>query len=65
MLKRGVAVVTVGFPATRLTESRARFCLSASHTRETIDQVLQAIDECGDLLSLKYSKRNKQLKVKN
>ncbi len=39
MLKRGCAVVTVGFPATLLTESRVRFCLSAGHTKEMLDQV--------------------------
>lgn len=60
MLKRGIAVVTVGFPATPLTESRVRFCLSASHTKEMLDQALEAIDEVGDLLSLKYSRRNQQ-----
>lgn len=32
-LKRGLAVVTVGFPATPLVESRARFCISAGHTK--------------------------------
>lgn len=59
MLKRGIAVVTVGFPATRLTESRVRFCLSASHTKEMLDKALEAINEVGDMLFLKYSKRNK------
>ena len=39
MLKRGVAVVTVGFPATPLVLGRVRFCLSASHTREMLDEV--------------------------
>jgi len=39
MLKRGCAVVTVGFPATQLTESRVRFCLSAGHTKEMLDHV--------------------------
>ncbi len=39
MLKRGCAVVTVGFPATLLTESRVRFCLSAGHTKEMLDHV--------------------------
>ena len=39
MLKRGCAVVTVGFPATSLTESRVRFCLSAGHTKEMLDYV--------------------------
>jgi serine palmitoyltransferase len=59
MLKRGIAVVTVGFPATRLTESRVRFCLSASHNKEMLDKALAAIDEVGDLLYLKYSRRIK------
>ena len=40
MLKRGVAVVIVGFPATSLIEARARICLSASHTREMLDKVM-------------------------
>jgi serine palmitoyltransferase len=39
MLKRGCAVVTVGFPATSLTESRVRFCISAGHTKEMLDYV--------------------------
>jgi len=55
MKKRGVAVVVVGFPATPIIESRARFCLSASHTRADLDKALEAIDEVGDLLGLKYS----------
>ena len=55
MKKRGVAVVVVGFPACPIIESRARFCLSASHTREDLDKALASIDEVGDLLGLKYS----------
>lgn len=39
MLKRGVSVVTVGFPATPLVLGRVRFCLSASHTKEMLDEV--------------------------
>lgn len=39
MLKRNIAVVVVGFPATPLIESRTRFCLSAAHTREMLDKV--------------------------
>jgi hypothetical protein len=39
MLKRGVAIVTVGFPATPLVLGRARFCLSAVHTKATLDKV--------------------------
>jgi 7-keto-8-aminopelargonate synthetase-like enzyme len=39
MLERGIAVVTVGFPATNLPGGRVRFCLSAAHTREMLDYV--------------------------
>jgi hypothetical protein len=39
MLEKGIAVVTVGFPATGLTGGRVRFCLSAAHTREMLDKV--------------------------
>lgn len=41
MLKRGVSVVTVGFPATPLVLGRVRFCLSASHTKEMLDEVFK------------------------
>jgi serine palmitoyltransferase len=40
MLEKGVAVVTVGFPATILAGGRVRFCISAGHTREMLDKVL-------------------------
>jgi serine palmitoyltransferase len=53
-LKRGLAVVCVGFPATPLIESRARFCISAGHTKENLDYALEQIDEIADLLKLKY-----------
>jgi len=56
LIKRGVASVSVGFPATRITESRARFCISASHTKEMLDMSLEAMDEVADLLRLKYSR---------
>lgn len=45
MKKRGIAGVVVGFPATSIIESRSRFCLSASHTREDLEGVLKAMDE--------------------
>jgi len=57
MLKRLVAVVVVSFPATEMTESRMRVCLSAAHTKEMLDEVLNAIDEVGDLSMCKYSRR--------
>lgn len=42
MLKRNIGVVVVGFPATPIIESRARFCVSAAHTKETLDTVTNA-----------------------
>jgi len=57
MLKRNIGVVVVGFPATPIIESRARFCLSAAHTREMIDAAVDAIDEVGTMLKLKYSQK--------
>ncbi|KAI2654245.1 Serine palmitoyltransferase 2 [Labeo rohita] len=57
MLKRNIGVVVVGFPATPIIESRARFCISAAHTKEMLDRALDVISEVGDLLQLKYSRR--------
>ncbi|XP_048841186.1 serine palmitoyltransferase 2-like [Brienomyrus brachyistius] len=56
MLKRNIGVVVVGFPATPIIESRARFCVSAAHTRDMLDVALSTISEVGDLLQLKYSR---------
>jgi len=55
-LKKGLAVVVVGFPATPLILSRARFCLSASHTRKNLEEALEKISEVGDLVMVKYKK---------
>ncbi|KAK1905711.1 Serine palmitoyltransferase 3 [Dissostichus eleginoides] len=57
MLERKIGVVVVGFPATPITEARARFCLSAAHTREMLNQVLHHMNEVGDLFCLKFSRR--------
>jgi len=53
-LKRGVAVVVVGFPATSVVLSRARFCISAGHTKEDLDKAVQVIDEVATLVGIKY-----------
>uniref|UniRef100_A0A8C5WHZ6 serine C-palmitoyltransferase n=1 Tax=Leptobrachium leishanense TaxID=445787 RepID=A0A8C5WHZ6_9ANUR len=58
MLKRNIGVVVVGFPATPIIESRARFCVSAAHTKEMLDLALREISEVGDLLQLKYSRHH-------
>ena len=55
MLKRKISVVVVGYPATPLVSSRARFCLSAAHTKDDMDRLLAACDEIGNILQLKFS----------
>ncbi len=42
---RGLGVVVVGYPATPIIESRARFCLSAAHTKADLDFALEKIAE--------------------
>ncbi|XP_076442186.1 serine palmitoyltransferase 2-like isoform X2 [Babylonia areolata] len=54
-LKRGLGTVVVGFPATPIIEARARFCLSAAHTKEMLDKALEIVDEVGEMLKIKYS----------
>lgn len=54
-LEKGLGVVVVGFPATPIIESRARFCLSASHTKEMLDRAILIIDEVANHLGIKYS----------
>ena len=55
MLRRKISVVVVGYPATPLVESRARFCVSAAHTKDDLDRFLSACDEIGNVLQLKFS----------
>ncbi|KAG9118585.1 serine palmitoyltransferase component [Ceratobasidium sp. 392] len=57
MLRREtpIVVVVVAYPATPLVTSRVRFCLSAAHTKQDIDDVLRACDEIGDALDLKHN----------
>ena len=56
LFKLGIAVVVVGFPATPLLTSRVRFCISAGHTRETLDFALEKVQETVDKCSLAYTK---------
>jgi serine palmitoyltransferase len=55
MLRRNISVVVVGYPATPLISSRARFCVSAAHNVEDLERMLKACDEIGDVLQLKFS----------
>jgi len=54
LLKRGIASVVVAHPATTMLTGRARFCLSASHTKKDLDYALDHIGEVGDICDLKY-----------
>jgi serine palmitoyltransferase len=54
LLKRNVAVVVVGFPATPLLENRVRICLSAAHTRADLIKAADAITEVGDICGFRY-----------
>lgn len=55
-LERNIAIVVVGFPATTLMTSRARFCISASHTTKDINYALEVLKELSELYMLKYDK---------
>lgn len=55
MLRRKISVVVVGYPATPLVSSRARFCVSAAHTKHDLDRLLEACDEIGNVLQLKFA----------
>jgi serine palmitoyltransferase len=55
MLRRKISVVVVGYPATPLISSRARFCVSAAHNLEDLERMIKACDEICEVLQLKYS----------
>ena len=55
-LKRGLAVVVVGFPAVPILMSRARFCISAGPSRQDLERALVEIDEIADILKLRYAR---------
>lgn len=55
LYEKKIAVVIVGYPATPVTTSRARLCVSSALTKEDLDYVLRCFSEIGDVLFLKYS----------
>ena len=52
-LDDSVAIVVVGYPATPLLESRARFCISSEHTRKQLDYVLLVVEKNARKLQLR------------
>uniref|UniRef100_A0A7I4YVN6 Aminotran_1_2 domain-containing protein n=1 Tax=Haemonchus contortus TaxID=6289 RepID=A0A7I4YVN6_HAECO len=61
-LEHDIGLVAVGFPATPLTKARVRFCLSADHTKEQLDYVLDVVDKVGDETSTKYGTKERNPK---
>eukprot|EP00796_Vickermania_ingenoplastis_P005619 gene5619-4038_t len=55
-LERGVAIVVVGYPATPLLMSRIRFCVSACHTREDLQYVLDVMREVTEDFDIAFNK---------
>ncbi|EON96187.1 putative serine palmitoyltransferase 2 protein [Phaeoacremonium minimum UCRPA7] len=55
MLRRGISVVVVGYPATPLITSRARFCISSAHNKDDLDRLLRACEEVGDRMQIRFS----------
>ncbi|KAF8777874.1 Serine palmitoyltransferase 2 like protein [Argiope bruennichi] len=56
LLMQGIATVGVCYPATTVVTSRARFCISASHTKEMLDKAISVIDSVGKRIMANYSK---------
>jgi serine palmitoyltransferase len=54
MLKRGIAVVVVGFPATRLFYARTRICISAAHSRQDLEKGLAILKEVASEVGIFY-----------
>jgi serine palmitoyltransferase len=50
-----VAIVAVGFPATPVVSSRIRFCISAGHTRESLDHALAKIEKAIERNRVRYT----------
>jgi serine palmitoyltransferase len=60
--KRNIGAVGVGFPATGLTDTRVRFCVSASHTKEMLDEAVDAVGDLLEPLNIPLSKRPQKKK---
>ena len=48
-------MVVVGYPATHLLLPRVRFCISATHTTETLRRVLEELEEIIDICGLQLN----------
>mmetsp|Transcript_27178 Transcript_27178/g.46867 ORF Transcript_27178/g.46867 Transcript_27178/m.46867 type:complete len:514 (-) Transcript_27178:369-1910(-) len=55
-LENKMAVVVVGFPATPILKPRVRFCISAAHTKEDLEDAMQKMIEIADVIGIRYCK---------
>lgn len=62
LVRFNIATVSVGFPAVPMTKERARFCMSSSHDKETLDKALEAMEVIADDLNLRYSRIKREKK---
>jgi serine palmitoyltransferase len=53
-LRRGIAVVVVGFPASPLLLARTRFCISAAHKKEDLEEAVKIIGEVAAQVGIRY-----------
>ncbi|WPK23552.1 hypothetical protein PUMCH_000793 [Australozyma saopauloensis] len=60
-----IAVVVVGYPATPITTSRVRLCVSSALTKDDLDYVLEQFSEVGDELFMKYRKDAPRMKLED
>eukprot|EP00298_Acanthocystis_sp_HF-20_P003038 c13416_g1_i1.p1 GENE.c13416_g1_i1~~c13416_g1_i1.p1 ORF type:complete len:539 (-),score=174.25 c13416_g1_i1:56-1588(-) len=63
LLKRKIAVVVVGYPATPLLLGRVRFCMSASHSKEELEQALDEIEDVAERVAVLYTNNDLLEKV--
>ncbi|KAJ6225307.1 hypothetical protein RDWZM_003852 [Blomia tropicalis] len=54
LLDRGIATTGASFPVTSLTGIRARFCLSAAHTNQMIEDVIVCLAEIGQKIGITF-----------
>ncbi|TRY64077.1 hypothetical protein TCAL_03900 [Tigriopus californicus] len=56
MKKKGIALVGVGYPATKISHERSRLCVSSSHSKEMLDYCVNAFDEIADKMNIRYNR---------
>ena len=59
-IRRNLAVVVVGYPATPLLLSRARFCIAATHTEAEMHEALAKIEAAAQEVGVRYDRNSEQ-----